>query len=169
MTNPLDAACYADRALQRVAPIVENVRLARQTYRCEPKAPWALWGKTDMETLQGCYLIRPETATATAFWLRLTVQSSPFGADDNRIVRLQDVTAEIHGWFDLRGFHEALRHKIRTPFIGILSVLDLLTEHGEELPRAEMMEFAQMEQIILLMVKLQEMAIYILQEYQLPH
>jgi dihydroorotate dehydrogenase electron transfer subunit len=33
MTNPLHAAWYADRALQRRALVLENVRLARDTYR----------------------------------------------------------------------------------------------------------------------------------------
>lgn len=39
MSNPLHAACYADRALQRTVPVVENVRLARDTYRVRCACP----------------------------------------------------------------------------------------------------------------------------------
>ena len=39
MTSPLHAAYFADRALQRTTQIVENVRLARDTYRLRIEAP----------------------------------------------------------------------------------------------------------------------------------
>jgi dihydroorotate dehydrogenase electron transfer subunit len=37
--NPLRAACYADRAVVHRAPIIENIRVAKDTYRVRVKAP----------------------------------------------------------------------------------------------------------------------------------
>lgn len=37
--NPLSAAYYADQAVQRVVPIVENVRIAQHTYRLRLRCP----------------------------------------------------------------------------------------------------------------------------------
>ena len=39
MTNPLHAAYYADRAVQQTVEIIENVRLARDTYRVRFYSP----------------------------------------------------------------------------------------------------------------------------------
>jgi dihydroorotate dehydrogenase electron transfer subunit len=39
MTNPLHAAHYADRAVQSAVPVIENVRLARDTYRIRLACP----------------------------------------------------------------------------------------------------------------------------------
>jgi dihydroorotate dehydrogenase electron transfer subunit len=39
MTNPLHAAFYADRAVQQTVEIIENVRLARDTYRVRFHSP----------------------------------------------------------------------------------------------------------------------------------
>ncbi len=39
MTNPLHAAYYADRAVQQTVEVVENVRLARDTYRVRFRCP----------------------------------------------------------------------------------------------------------------------------------
>src|SRR5262245_44590381 len=39
MSNPLHAAYYADRACQQTVTVVENVRLARDTYRVRFECP----------------------------------------------------------------------------------------------------------------------------------
>src|SRR5438876_7731608 len=39
MTNPLRAAYYADQAIQQTVEIIENVRLARDTYRVRFHSP----------------------------------------------------------------------------------------------------------------------------------
>jgi dihydroorotate dehydrogenase electron transfer subunit len=58
MTNPLHADYYADRALQRTVEVVENVRLARDTYRvrfaCPEMARRILPGQFLMLRLSGC-------------------------------------------------------------------------------------------------------------------
>jgi dihydroorotate dehydrogenase electron transfer subunit len=58
MTNPLHASWYADRAIQRRVDVVENVRLARDTYRlrfaCRELARRFLPGQFLMLRLAGC-------------------------------------------------------------------------------------------------------------------
>lgn len=120
------------------------LELAPTQYRCEPETAWADWANGHLDPGQPLYLIRPETPTAGAFWLRLTVQRSPFGADRSCLVRLQNVTTEMTGWFDMRSFHEALRHKIRTPFTGILGSLELLVKKSVKLPEEAEATLAQM-------------------------
>src|SRR6478672_10833849 len=39
MTNPLHAAHYADQAVQQTVEVIENVRLARDTYRVRFHSP----------------------------------------------------------------------------------------------------------------------------------
>jgi len=120
------------------------LELAHAQYRCEPEMGWVNWANGQIDERQELFLIRPETPTATAFWLRLTLQRSPFGADGYCLVRLQNVTAEMIDWFDMRSFHEALRHKIRTPFTGILGSLELLAKKGETLPIEAVVPLVQM-------------------------
>ncbi len=130
-------------AAETVPPVRTFLELARMQYRCEPEANWSSWPNVQTDE-QDLYLIRPETPTAVAFWLRVAVQNAPFGADDNRILRLQNVSAEISGRFDMRGFHEALRHKIRTPFTGILGSLELLAQRRARSSAEETALLAQM-------------------------
>ena len=141
--NP-SARLFLDLPRGEIGSEFKFLQVAQQHYRCEPEAVWAEWGSADAEMVQGCHLIRPETPTATAFWLRLTVLDSPFDSDGHRIVRLQNVTDEVSGWVDMRGFHEALRHKMRTPFTGILGSLELLAKRSGDMDRADVVDLAQM-------------------------
>ena len=58
MKSPLDAAYYADRAIQRTAALVENEKIARDTYRarfeCPEMARRFLPGQFLMMRLSGC-------------------------------------------------------------------------------------------------------------------
>lgn len=124
---------------------VRFLEIARQQYRCEPEDAWADWpAPAESAASPARYLVRPETSAAAAFWLRVDVLNSPRGSEDHRIVRLQDVTQEITRQVDMRGFHEALRHKIRTPFTGILGSLDMLSRVGRRLSGDDMADLVQM-------------------------
>ncbi len=119
--------------------------VARRQYRCEPESAWRTWpAQADMPDCPATYLVRPETPTATAFWLRVDVLDLARGLKDNRAIRLRDVTQEITRQIDMRGFHEALRHKIRTPFTGILGSLELLCKKGSQMPADVVAGLAQM-------------------------
>jgi signal transduction histidine kinase len=54
-----------------------------------------------------------------------------------RLVRLRDITENVTSRRDIRRFHHAIRHKIRTPMNALLGGLSLLTDApdmtGEEI------------------------------------
>ena len=84
MTNPLHAAYYADRACQQQVTVLENVRLARDTYRvrfeCPELAARIVPGQFLMLRLAGCndpLLGRPLALYDTV----LSASGAPIGID----------------------------------------------------------------------------------------
>ena len=85
--------------------------------------------------------MRPETATARAFWLSVTLIES--GSDSSeRLLRLRDVTEEMGVQRDRHSFQRIIGHKLRTPLNGIVSVLELLTGELAGGPQEEMAALA---------------------------
>jgi two-component system cell cycle response regulator len=114
--------------------------LARAHYRCEPERAWEAWPKLGREEHQvPLYLVRPESSAALALWLRVELFDLP---DQEQIVRLSDATDEIAMQRDVRGFHEVIRHKVRTPLLSMLSSLELLTSLGSRMSQEDVTELA---------------------------
>jgi CheY-like chemotaxis protein len=84
--------------------------VARQ-YTPEPTEAWENW----LEDPAPCFLIQPESPTARAVWVVLEALDTPMGAEYQRIVRLRDVTERMSLYHDMRKFHTAINHKLRTP------------------------------------------------------
>jgi two-component system cell cycle response regulator len=121
------------------------LELAKKQYRCEPQEAWATWSQQlAVASLSPRYLVRPESPTANAFWLQVDVLDLPSGPDAGWIVRLRDVTTQMALQRDMRGFHAAISHKLRTPLTGVLNGLELLTLQASELSRAEVADFSEM-------------------------
>jgi K+-sensing histidine kinase KdpD len=57
-------------------------------------------------------------------------------------VRLRDVTAELAQWRDMRGFHETIRHKMRTPLTSMITSLELLVRHVDRLSTEHLRELS---------------------------
>jgi two-component system, cell cycle response regulator len=115
---------------------------ARRLYHLEPASAWQQWethGKFEVP----CYLVRPETLTARAFWLQAEGQGNSHIAELGRIVRLRDVTSQMSTYQDMRRFHTTVVHKLRTPLIAIDGSFTLLANFGSELTAAEVEEFAR--------------------------
>ena len=72
------------------------------------------------------YLVQPETATARAFWLRVEVMSFPLGVNNQRLVRITDVTDEMSTYQDIRKIHLLVAHKLRTPVSNIYTSMAIL-------------------------------------------
>ena len=87
--------------------------------------------------------MRSQSPTANAFWLKVTIRDLPLGSEMDRVVFLQDVTAEMALQRDMHGFHEMVRHKLRTPLTNVLSGLELLARHATKLSRAEVAHFSE--------------------------
>lgn len=102
---------------------------ARKQYRCEPEKVWAAWpdqpGSSEPATL---YLVRPESAASRAFWLQVHALDLAAGPDEHRIIRLQDVTAQMTLRRTVWEFQSLIAHKLRTPLVSLTASLQLLEE-----------------------------------------
>jgi CheY-like chemotaxis protein len=108
---------------------------ARRQYRLEPNCAWS---DEDLRIPNRHYLVRPETDTARAFWLSVTLMDQPDNDTDERLLRLRDVTEEMGVQRDRHSFQRIIGHKLRTPLNGIVSMLELLKGELEGGPQAEM-------------------------------
>jgi DNA-binding response OmpR family regulator/nitrogen-specific signal transduction histidine kinase len=118
------------------------LELARQYYRTEPEEAWANWPNLSAPESQSLhYLVRPETPSAKAFWLKVDVLDMR-AADQVWLVRLRDVSAEVASQRGIEQFHRVIIHKLRTPLVGIIGGLELLTQHAAGLSGAEVAKFA---------------------------
>ncbi len=111
---------------------------ARKQYRLEPDCAWT---DDDLRVPNRHYLVRPETPTARAFWLSVTLIEP--GSDSNeRLLRLRDVTEEMGVQRDRHSFQRIIGHKLRTPLNGIVSVLEMLNGDLAHSPQGEMAALA---------------------------
>lgn len=117
--------------------------LVRKQYLCEPQEAWDRWAGQPADTLpSSLFLVCPESSGANAYWLRVDRFDVSSGTDTNRIVHLYDVTAEMTQHYQMRSFHEIISHKMRTPIVGMLGGLELLTKYGTQLSPNEVVELS---------------------------
>ena len=115
--------------------------VVRQQYRCEPEAAWQHWETQALPSTPN-YLIRPETATARAFWLQSDELDLPQSTGLRRVVRLRDVTEAITNQCDMRRAQNVLMHKLVTPVSNAYMELSMLKRliNQVPLPTNEMVE-----------------------------
>jgi K+-sensing histidine kinase KdpD len=103
--------------------------IAARQYQLEPRDAWETWpAASDLPR----YLVRPETITAQAFWLRLEQLPEPRELEQERTIRLTDISEQITSRADIRKFHNTLVHKLNTPLSGIWGGASLLKKHVGE-------------------------------------
>jgi signal transduction histidine kinase len=108
---------YANERAQNLLNLPDNfiglpfINVVDKQYMPEPAEAWENW----LEDLSPCFLIQPEGPTARAVWVVLEALDTPMGAEYQRIVRLRDVTERMSLYHDMRKFHTAINHKLRTP------------------------------------------------------
>jgi DNA-binding response OmpR family regulator len=127
--NP-QARLYLGLAGESGDPVGEKfLTLAQQQYHCVPDTAWVNWPTPAAGSPQEPgFLVRPESATSPAYWLRVNVFDQPAGLQNQYLIHLRDVTAEINFQRDLHTFQDAISHKLRTPLTHILASLEMLTE-----------------------------------------
>lgn len=142
-TNPR-AALYLNLSQNgRLTTEERFLPLTREQYRREPKEAWLRWPDRPPDNATR-YLIRPESSTAQAVWLQVdTLDRLAADPVPAWIIALNDVTEQIVSQRDRRKFHTMITHKLRTPFISILTGLELLHRHSEELSREEIAELSR--------------------------
>ena len=91
-------------------------------YLPQPAEAWANWP----EDPAPCFLVQPEGPTARAVWIVLEALDTPRGLEYRRIVRLRDVTERMSIYQDMRKFHTAITHKLRTPLSMLYTSISII-------------------------------------------
>lgn len=116
--------------------------LAKKQYRCEPTEAWTTWPEKFVDNNYR-YLILPESQTSQTMWLQVDIlEFLANGPNPTRIVSLSDVTKQMDSHRERRNFHKLVTHKLRTPFISILTGLEILIKHIDTLSHEEISEVA---------------------------
>jgi CheY-like chemotaxis protein/signal transduction histidine kinase len=101
-------------------------------YRLVPELFWQSWhALPDDPTQRFLYLLRPETPTARAFWLRVRVLDGDAG---RRLIWLENRTEAVTARREVWSFQGRVSHKLRTPLNGLLGCLSLLKDDLGTLP-----------------------------------
>ena len=109
-------------------------------YSPYPTETWTAW----LDTPAPCYLVQPETANARAFWLLLEAIDMPVKSDNNRVVRVRDVTELLSTHHDMRKFHKAVTHKLRSPFSTLVMSMSMLENRLQKLSESEIKGFVSL-------------------------
>jgi DNA-binding response OmpR family regulator len=137
------ARLYLDLGLTPSNKDIETkifMELIKREYLCEPPEAWTTWPHQPADNATR-YLKRPESASSPTFWLQVDILNLG-EVNANPIIRLRDVTEQMNLERDMRGFHQTVRHKLRTPLLGMLNNLELLVKHAEKMSPEEVTQFA---------------------------
>ena len=111
---------------------------AEPGYRREPVEAWASWPAPGDAPR---YLVRAETPSARAFWLRAESTEIAHDTGAGRLVLLRDVTDEKSAGRDVRTLQTLVAHKFRTPLSGLIGSLHVLA--SDNLEPKERTEFSR--------------------------
>lgn len=145
MLNESDHILYANPQARLYLGLSEDapeataepfLELASRQYHCQPEPAWATW--PEQPPLQSPrYLVRPESPTATSFWLQVDLMDMSAWPDERYLVRLCDITANVMTQRMMWSFHEQVSHKLRTPLTKLTGFLDLLKDDRRVLSEME--------------------------------
>ncbi len=119
---------------------VDVVAHAKKHYSLYPAETWAAW----LTTPAPCYLVQPETTNARAFWLLLEAIDMPVKSENSRVVRVRDVTEMLSTHHDTRKFHNAITHKLRSPFSTMVMGMSMLQRQIHSLSESEIRSFMEL-------------------------
>lgn len=109
------------------APLGESfASVASARYSFTPPEAWAGWPAAPPADDLTRFLVSPEGPRSVERWLRVDLLP-PSAGDDARVLRLRDVTEQITSQREMWTFHAMLGHKLRTPLVGILGGLNILS------------------------------------------
>jgi DNA-binding response OmpR family regulator/anti-sigma regulatory factor (Ser/Thr protein kinase) len=101
--------------------------LVSRQYRAEPADAWRGWpDAAALHPDEARYLVRPETSTSRAFWLRVTVLDQAKAPEAARLISLHDVTDEMIANRERQTFQTIMMHKVRTPLTAVRAGAELL-------------------------------------------
>ncbi len=113
--------------------------VVERQYVPQPPEAWEHWP----EDPAPCFLIQPEGPTARAVWVVLEGLDTPMGLEYRRIVRLRDVTERMSIYQDMRKFHTAITHKLRTPMSMLYTSISIVKSQIDSMTGEEVKKMMQ--------------------------
>ncbi|PDW02564.1 response regulator [Candidatus Viridilinea mediisalina] len=115
--------------------------LATSRFTLTPAEHWNDWPNDGASDEHPRFLVRPESRNVAERWLRVELLP-PASSDDARVVRLRDVTEQVTTQREMWTFHAMLGHKLRTPLVGILGGLNILSGGATHMERDAILRIA---------------------------
>lgn len=116
--------------------------LAASRFSLTPAEHWSDWPDDVVSDEYPRFLVRPESRNVAERWLRVELLP-PSSGDDARVVRLRDVTEQVTTQREMWTFHAMLGHKLRTPLVGILGGLNILSGGATSMERDAILRIAE--------------------------
>jgi DNA-binding response OmpR family regulator len=123
---------------------VDVLESLQRQFRLHPPELWTHW--PNLPEKQPLHLLRPETENAAAAWLEVGVLSQQLGQDQEILLQLRDVSAQLSSARSVWSFESLICHKLRTPMTKITWGLSFIANKAERLSVAKIKEFAAMSQ-----------------------
>lgn len=147
--GPSDAIHYANPQARKLLGLDPDadigqpfLLLATANYRLTPPEAWIDWLTLPEDAnVVVRFLVRPESRISTERWLRVDLLP-PSAGDDLRVLRLRDLTEQITTQREMWTFHAMLGHKLRTPLVGILGGLNILSGGASTMDRESITRIA---------------------------
>ncbi|MCB0185970.1 MAG: PAS domain-containing protein, partial [Caldilineaceae bacterium] len=108
------------------------MEVVQKHYRVEPVSAWEQWHSRPYQGGEVLYLIQPQQASSPAIWLQVGILEQMIGQQSQRLVRVQDVSAQMETQQAMWAFQSTVRHKLNTPLHGLASCMELLTIQSVE-------------------------------------
>lgn len=113
---------------------------ARSIFTLEPEHVWAAVPLTHDE--QPRYLITPRQRNTEPMWLEVDVLHIGDDPRTRYMLRLHDVTERMTDRRDRWAFQRAVAHKLRTPLTSMITSMQLLVNHADDLEGEEVRRLA---------------------------
>jgi CheY-like chemotaxis protein len=132
-----------------------------QQYQLNPDVAWEGWPAAIIEG--PCYLIRPESETANAFWLQASLLPSGSDGVFGRLLQLRNVTEHIAAKQNIQKFHSFVEYKFHIPLSLAQMSLDLLLTRLAKQQMTELISLARnvYEEVSLLQSEIDEVLRYL--------
>ncbi len=102
-------------------------KLAEENFLLEPESSWKPWPPEKVtEKDNRRYLVKKETNNSTARWIDVDILNIPSLSDEQKLLRLKDVTGEITNQRNIHTFQSMVTHKMITPLTSMLYSFDFI-------------------------------------------
>jgi signal transduction histidine kinase len=128
----------ADSQVDNLLDIIER------QFRPQPPEAWKSWPALPSD--QVLHLLRPESARSPACWMEVKAVQQSLGEEQQYLLQLRDVTAELASQRSVWSFESLICHKLRTPITKISWGLSFIANKADRLAVAKIKELAGLSQ-----------------------